>query len=346
MDLCILLALGFVAGCGFQKMKVPAGMLMGSMVVTALLVGGFHLSPAPESTKYIAQAAGGIYIGCSSTKEELCQLRTFYKPVIWLTVALALMNLVLGFLLYFMGYSDLLSSLMCAVPGGITDVTLIAADMGADASRVLLIHLCRLIAGIAIFPLLVNLITPPMPNIQGHDVTFSNQALPPHNPLRFVILCLLCALGAYVGVTLGIPAGCLLGSMVVAFGVRFAGFQVVFPQNVRLGAQVVSGLYIGCLMDPALFHDWRTTLGAMVACVAVLIVNAYVFGRLMQHYIQVPLREGMLMLTPAGASDMALISADIGVHSPRLILMQLYRFIMASALFPQLCYALVQWLNI
>ena len=45
----------------------------------------------------------------------------------------------------------------------------------------------------------------------------------------------------------------------------------------------------------------------------------------------------MLMLTPAGASDMALISADIGVSSPRLILVQIYRLIIATAIFPQIC---------
>ena len=57
----------------------------------------------------------------------------------------------------------------------------------------------------------------------------------------------------------------------------------------------------------------------------------------MEKLFGVPVREGMLMLTPAGASDMALISTDIGVSSPRLILVQIYRLIIATAVFPQIC---------
>ncbi len=333
-------------GLLFQRLKVPAGMLLGAMCSTVLLVNGLGVDHVPDVTKYIAQAAAGMYIGCSSTKEELMQLRTFYKPVLWITGVLALMNVVLGFILYGMGYSDLLTSLMCAVPGGITDVTLIAADMGADAGRVLLIHLCRLVCGIGLFPTLVNWMTPPMPEMADQGVEKMTQTASEGNLKRFLTLAILCALGAWAGVWLDLPAGCLIGAMVVAFAVRFSGFQVVYPNRVRMGAQIVSGLYIGCLFDPALFHDWQTTIGALLVTVLILVVNAYVFGRLMERFIQVPLREGMLMLTPAGASDMALISADIGVHSPRLILLQLYRFIMASALFPQLCYALVQVLGV
>lgn len=345
MDLLIIVALSFLGGLLFQRIKVPAGMLIGSMVVTALLVSGAGFTAVPSIAKYVAQAAAGMYIGCSSTKEELLQLRTFYKPAIWLTVSLLLINFGLGFLLWGIGYSDLLTCLMCAVPGGISDVTLIATDMGADTSRVLLIHLCRLICGIALFPVMVNLTTPPIDDSHDTGTAAAKQVRPTHNTIRFLGLCALCGAGAYLGTYLNLPAGCLLGAMIVAFGVRFAGYQVVYPRQVRIGAQLLSGLYIGCLMDTSLLQDWHITLGALLLSVVVLVANAYLFGHLMQRFINIPVREGMLMLTPAGVSDMALISADIGVHSPRLILMQLYRFIMASALFPQLCYGLVQWLG-
>ena len=48
------------------------------------------------------------------------------------------------------------------------------------------------------------------------------------------------------------------------------------------------------------------------------------------------------MLTPAGAGDMALISADVGVSSPRLILVQIYRLLIATAIFPHLCLLLAR----
>ena len=78
-------------------------------------------------------------------------------------------------------------------------------------------------------------------------------------------------------------------------------------------------------------------LSAAAITIAVLLANAFFFGKWMEKRFQVPLREGMLMLTPAGAGDMALISADIGVSSPRLILVQIYRLLIATAIFPHLC---------
>ena len=53
-------------------------------------------------------------------------------------------------------------------------------------------------------------------------------------------------------------------------------------------------------------------------------------------------RGTALMMTPAGASDMALISADIGVHSPSLVVMQIFRMLMAASIFPQICYQIAK----
>ena len=55
-------------------------------------------------------------------------------------------------------------------------------------------------------------------------------------------------------------------------------------------------------------------------------------------------REGYLTATPAGASDMALISSDLGVDSPDLIVLQLMRMLIVVMAFPQILYLLVQFL--
>ena len=46
--------------------------------------------------------------------------------------------------------------------------------------------------------------------------------------------------------------------------------------------------------------------------------------------------ETMLAATPAGASDMALISADIGVNSRELVELQVIRLVVVVSLFPQI----------
>ena len=45
-------------------------------------------------------------------------------------------------------------------------------------------------------------------------------------------------------------------------------------------------------------------------------------------------------MSPAGASDMALISADMGVNSTLLIVAQILRLVAAASVFPQIIYFL------
>ena len=65
---------------------------------------------------------------------------------------------------------------------------------------------------------------------------------------------------------------------------------------------------------------------------------AFLMGKLLNKKFAIPFKEAMLMVTPAGASDMALISADMGVQSSVLSVTHVARLVVATSLFPQICY--------
>ena len=50
-------------------------------------------------------------------------------------LSLLLVNLVLGFLIWLCSPLDMLTAMLCAVPGGMSDTPIIAADLGADFSQ-------------------------------------------------------------------------------------------------------------------------------------------------------------------------------------------------------------------
>ncbi len=338
----LTLALCAAAGLLLYRKHVPAGMLIGAAVASAILTAGFQFGGVPSISKHIAQVIAGVFIGCSASRDDFRQLKTFYKPVIMITCSLLLVNVVVGGLLFFTGYSDLLSCLVCAVPGGISDVTLIAVDFGADASKVLLVHFCRLVVGVAVFPTVVQHITPPMPEGSGETAARKSAALDRRGWLRLLAALAAASAGAWLGNRLEVPAASILFPLFITFVLNLSGFSIPFPSWLRQAAQVVSGAYIGGLLEPEKFGSLTTVLSAVVITIAVLLANAFFFGKWMERRFQVPLREGMLMLTPAGAGDMALISADVGVSSPRLILVQIYRLLIATAIFPHLCLLLAR----
>lgn len=339
------LTLCAAAGLLLYRKHVPAGMLIGAAMASAVLTAGFRLGGVPPVSKHIAQVIAGVFIGCSASRDDFRQLKTFYKPVIMITCSLLLVNVVVGGLLFLTGYSDLLSCLVCAVPGGISDVTLIAVDFGADASKVLLVHFCRLVVGVAVFPTVVQHITPPMPEEAGEASARKRAVLDRRGWLRLGLALAVASAGAWLGNRLDVPAASILFPLFITFALNLSGFTIPFPSWLRQAAQVVSGAYIGGLLDPAKFGNPMTVLSAVVITIAVLLANAFFFGKWMERRFQVPLREGMLMLTPAGAGDMALISADVGVSSPRLILVQIYRLLIATAIFPHLCLLLARALG-
>ena len=69
-------------------------------------------------------------------------------------------------------------------------------------------------------------------------------------------------------------------------------------------------------------------LGYMVCCVGMGIVVSRLF--------HIQLREAMLTLSPAGATEMALIAADLGVESADLVVLQICRLVGVTLFFPQI----------
>ena len=181
-----------------------------------------------------------------------------------------------------------------------------------------------------------------MPEGEGESAARKGGTPDRRGTARLLLALAAASAGAWLGNWLGVPAASILFPLFIAFALNLSGFSIPFPSWLRQAAQVVSGAYIGGLLDPGRFGNPAAVFFAAVITIAVLLANACFFGKWMERRFHVPLREGMLMLTPAGAGDMALISADIGVNSPRLILVQVYRLLIATAIFPHLCLLLAR----
>ena len=286
--LTLLLCTG--VGYLFHRRHVPAGMLIGAVLASALVTSVSHTGGVPTVAKDISQIVAGVFIGCSATREDLRQLRTFWRPVAVVTLALLAVNLLLGGLLHLIGYSDLLTCLICAVPGGISDVTLIAVDFGADASKVLAIHFCRLVASLVLFPPLLDRFTPPMQ--ESVSPVHSAGTAKTGGYGRLAAALALGAAAAWAGKALHIPAAAILMPLVTTFLLNFSGWAIPFPDWMRRAAQVLSGAYVGSLLDLSCFRDLSTLIAAIAITIAILLGNAALVGKWMERRFQYPLAGG------------------------------------------------------
>ena len=339
--ICVLLV-GLAVGYLLFRLKVPGGMMVGAIVgVTAfnLLIGPFTL---PYGVKLAAQCMAGAFIGCSVSREDIKKLPLVWKPTVIVLSSLLLLNVLLGFLITRISPLDSLTALLCAVPGGMSDIPMIATDMGADTTKVAVLQFVRMSAGIGLFPSLIALMA-------GHDVASlpaETKSAPAPRGEEWVTFFLTIAVAfgfGMLGRALHIPAGPLVFSMLGVIGLKLFIGRAHMPMWAKRIAQVLAGAYIGCGIAPGDLEELKYLLLPAVILLIGYFANALLTGRLLHKLLGIPLREAMLMATPAGASDMALISSDLGIRDPMLIELQILRLVVVVAVFPQLIQLIATW---
>jgi len=153
--LFLTLAIGSICGLIAAKFKIPGGLMVGAIVGVATLNIIFGTAYMPGQTKLFVQVIAGAFIGCIMEKSDVERLPKIVKPTIIMLLGFLILNLSAGFLIYFVSPLSLVTSLMSAVPGGISDTPIIAASMGADAPKVAVMQMTRQILGIGVFPALI-----------------------------------------------------------------------------------------------------------------------------------------------------------------------------------------------
>jgi membrane AbrB-like protein len=328
-------------GLIFCRLKIPGGMLIGGIIGAAILNIAWDIAYIPRMGKIFAQSVAGAFIGSSVRKSELKEMRRIIKPATILLGSYLVMNLLMGWLLYTISPMSAATALFSAVPGGINDIPLIAADMGANAPQVAVLQFVRLVMGIGVFPGMIQLICRNREEIETPPVSppASGQAdLPPPKPEKmsyFFITMGVAFLCGMAGYYTGIPAGTLVFALAGTILLSIFWGKTFLPSKIKRFAQLFSGAYIGCSIG------WSDVLQLrFLVLPSVLIAAGYsafclLCGYVLQRFCNMTPKEAMLAATPAGASDMALISMDLGVQSTDLVLLQVLRLIVVSSLFPQ-----------
>ncbi|HWQ79086.1 MAG TPA: AbrB family transcriptional regulator [Anaerovoracaceae bacterium] len=356
MEFLLTLAAGFVIGAVFFKLKVPGGMMVGAIVGAAILNIFAGHAYMPDMAQQAAKITAGAFVGCSVEREDLIRLRHIYKPFAAMMTAMLVLNLLVGFVIYKLTDLNLLTSLLCAVPGGVGVLPLIAQDMGADATSVAVMQFARMVVGVGFFPtfiLWVDRMQRPLPEAAAETASPPAAKTEPskekksvqdflsrHKPFFTAAACAVVC-GA-VGVISPIPSGGMLLSMLGILGLKLMRVPVHLPRWVRRCGQLLAGCYVGYSVTYRDLLDLRQLAVPILIMLAGYLLNSYLSGRMLHRFFGLTLKQGMLANSPAGASDMALISADIGVQSADVIILQVLRMLMAVSVFPYLMHFLAR----
>lgn len=344
-NLIITIIAAFIGGYLLQKLRIPGGMMLGSVLTVAMLNINTNIVSIPSQFRFVAQCIAGAYIGMTVKKENFHRMKELIRPIMVLLGVLFVTNVLVGILIYMVSPLDLLTSFLCGIPGGISDTPLIAADLGADATKVTVLQFVRLISGIGMIPLFVRSAKNEDCSLDVKKQTLITLKESPASSKKLWFAILVALVGGLLGKTMGIPAGTLLLSMVSILLLKAASIEVTFPIWFKRLAQLFSGAYIGSNFGYSDFLELKFLLLPAVVIVGLNLLVCYFLGHYISVKFNIPLSQAILSSSPAGASDMALIASDLGVSGSDVAMIQIARLIGAISIFPQIFYLVSNWFS-
>lgn len=337
MNLALTLLVALISGLALTRLKVPGGMMLGAAIGACALNLTTDLAYMPSITKTVAQMVVGAFIGSSVNRSELKQMQGVWKPALIIVLGLFALNVISGLLIHRFSSLDLLTAFIATTPGGISDMPIVAADMGADASKVLVLQFIRFAIGIGIFPSLIGRLTRNEIQRGGEPVRREQSK---GGLINALLPLLVAALSGYLGRLSGLPAGTMAFSTLGCIAFKLAYKEAFIPAWLRRLAQAFSGAFIGASIGMAQILDLISLPVPILILLLSLLFGTLIMGFVLYKRGDFTLREGMLAATPAGASDMALISADLNIKSINLVLVHVIRVIVVISFFP----AILKWL--
>ena len=146
------LACSTLFGLAFPRLGMPAGEIVGAMVgavIYNVLTGKAKFLP---QLKIPIRILSGFFVGVNITREVVSELAQVPLVLVIIFVYIWLTTYVTAYLVHKLTGLDFASSLLASTPGGMSEMAIIADDMGIGAPKIAVIHTIRLVTVITFFP--------------------------------------------------------------------------------------------------------------------------------------------------------------------------------------------------
>lgn len=331
--LVLLHLCGGIGGMLLKRMRVPAGALIGSLLAAMVFNAFYPVIPIyPKDLRLGIQILSGLVIGTRFTQADIKTLKTMALPVIILVVMLLLINLGFAFLMSHLTTLSFMTSFFACAPGGVSDLALVAADFGASMEHVALLQLFRLISVIIIFPPLIRLMVAPAQRTIELETKAEKKQGPPL--LSYLVSLATAFAGGSAFVMLNIPAGAILGSIFAIAALNLALDRAVYPAPLRAMVQIGAGCYIGSKVTFQTLAGGGVLLLPALILLVELFVMAFLTAFVLYKVCRLNWGTAIFSATPGGITEMALISDELGLETPKIVLMHTFRILAVLGVLP------------
>ncbi len=111
------------------------------------------LGSVPPGYRIVAQIAIGTSVGASVRPEALSALRAYWKGALSTIAFIVILGMTLGYVLSLVSGLSTVGGILSMVPGGASDIAVIAIEFGDEAALIAGIHVLRQLVLVVILSL-------------------------------------------------------------------------------------------------------------------------------------------------------------------------------------------------
>ncbi|WP_163849492.1 AbrB family transcriptional regulator [Pseudooceanicola aestuarii] len=322
--------LGLAGGLLARMLGLPLPFVLGPLVATSLLAilradllpTGFRY---PDAWRAAAIAVIGVTIGARVTWEVLAALPQAAFSFAALTLFVPLVQVMNYQIFTRIGKYDRVTAFFAAAPGGLIEAMVMGEAAGADARLLTVQQFMRIICVLTLLPVGLSLwYGAPIGSGAGISLARADAGIT-HLPE----VALLGLLGLGLGHVLRLPAGQLLGPMLLGGAANLSGLAVVeIPQWLISMAQLIIGASLGLRFAGVNFAMLLRAVGLGVLSVAgMLLIGgglALAIAPLAGEHFDVLL----ISFAPGGVTEMALVALSLNANPAFVTIHHLYRIIL------------------
>lgn len=285
-----------------------------------------------------ARAVLGLAIGSAFSPEMVELLRSYLFSLVLIPPYVVLAGLisyhyyrkVLGF--------DFATAAFAAPPGGLAELSMLGAGVGAKVERLALAHSSRVLILVYSMPFLVQ-------EAKGIDLgssAASVAAAGPRTPAdaalpEIALMILLALFGWWLAERLKIGGAPIVGPMLVSAIAHLLGVLSTAPPDIAIKfAQFAVGVMIGCAFRDLTLGILLKVVGATAGLLLVLCSFSAGIAWLISQVTAFSFLSALLAFAPGGQAEMSLIALLAGEDTPYVAIHHIARMFLVISIFPLL----------
>jgi uncharacterized protein len=332
----VLLAASVLLGGILHWAKLPAALMLGPLVAAVLVQMAGGAVKVPGVLMTAAQAVIGCLVARSITPGIIDGF-ALHWPVFLGVVALTVAaSTAIGWTISRLRIIHGTTAVWGMMPGAAMVMMVMAEAYGADFRQVAFMQYLRVVLVAAAASIVALLF------VHGSSASggFTTGLFPPLDPAQLTATAAIALVGGAVGIATRLPAGVLLGPLVLGAVLNMFGWvRIELPPIVLAASYALIGWNTGLRFTRDMLAAAARALPQSVGATILLMAFCGLLAWLLVEFLHIDPLTAYLATSPGGLDAAAVIAASTKVNMPFVMALQTVRLIMLLAIGP----AVARW---